>query len=518
MAHNQAQNLELLIEVGRLLSSKLELEDLLVTVLKLAAEVVDAETASLLLLDEKSGELYFHTALGLGEETSRMRLPLGQGIAGCVAKNRSPEIINDVRCDPRWSPRMDKQSGFKTASILAVPMLFKGRLLGVIEAINKSTGAFHEDDLRTFEAFASQAAVAIDNATLFASLKGEQLKLSTVFTQITDGVIMTDAAGRILLTNDAARKFFSVGTELVDLSGALQGMTATPPLETLMAGTEDAYDLTLRRDQPQLLILAGKATRIAPGRTGSGNMAGRLLILRDVTEEAQKLSLKRTFLSLISHKLKTPLAAVMGFSDIILDEFAAHAPDPMTLKAAQSIAAQSQKLAGLVDKLLRYTTLESPENNLDLAPCPLDEVVSEAISGFQDWLTANKAIVDFRSSGLSVTGDRKFLGDVVKNLVENAVKFGDKPKKKVSVWIDAEGEEVRLHIQDNGPGIPPEEQDRIFSQFHQVESSFTGQVDGWGLGLPYVRKVAALHGGRVSLVSKLGQGTTVTVCLPRKKT
>lgn len=517
MAHNQAQNLELLIEVGRLLSSKLELEDLLATILKLAAEVVDAETASLLLWDEKKRDLYFHTALGLGEETSRMRLPLGQGIAGCVAKNRSPEIINDVSADSRWSSRLDERSGFKTSSILAVPMLFKGRLVGVLEAVNKSGGRFSEDDLRTFEAFASQAAVAIDNATLFAALKEEQLKLSTVFTQITDGVILADAEGRILLANDAARKFFAVGTELVDLAGALRGMTATPSLDTLTTGAEDAYDLTLRREQPQVLILAGKATKISLGRSGPEDMPGRLLILRDVTEEAQKLILKRTFLSLISHKLKTPLAAVLGFSDIILEEFAAHAPDPGALKAAQAISAQSQKLAALVDKLLRYTTLESPEHNLDLAPCPLDAVVSEIIHGFRDWLTANKATVDFQPSGLSVTGDRKFLSDVVKNLVENAVKFGDKPEKKVAVRIDANSDHVRLHVQDNGPGIPPEEQDRIFSQFHQVESSFTGQVDGWGLGLPYVRKVAALHGGHVRLVSKLGEGTTVTVCLPRGK-
>src|ERR1700758_5280938 len=167
MPSGDAQRLELLLEVARLLSSKLELSELLTTVLELSSRVVDAETASLLLLDEAAQELYFDVALGLGEGASKVRLKLGQGVAGSVAQNRKPETINDVRQDPRWSPQMDAQSGFVTRSILAVPILRKGRLIGVIEAINKRGGPFVEDDVAAFEAFASQAGVAIENARLF---------------------------------------------------------------------------------------------------------------------------------------------------------------------------------------------------------------------------------------------------------------------------------------------------------------------------------------------------------------
>src|SRR5476649_2743907 len=99
MVSREAQRLELLLEVGRLLSSKLELAELLTTVLELASRVVDAETASLLLLDPTANELYFDVALGLGPEASKVRLKLGQGIAGTVAQTRKPEIINEVRND-----------------------------------------------------------------------------------------------------------------------------------------------------------------------------------------------------------------------------------------------------------------------------------------------------------------------------------------------------------------------------------------------------------------------------------
>src|SRR5476649_543607 len=97
MPSREAERLELLLEVGRLLSSKLELPELLTTVLELASRVVDAETASLLLLDEATQELYFDVALGLGDDLTKVRLKLGQGIAGTVAQTRKPEIINEVR-------------------------------------------------------------------------------------------------------------------------------------------------------------------------------------------------------------------------------------------------------------------------------------------------------------------------------------------------------------------------------------------------------------------------------------
>ena len=114
MSQEEARTLELLLEVGQLLSSKLEVGELLTTVLGLSTRVVGAESASLLLVDEKTQELYFDVALGLGAEAAKVRLKAGQGIAGAVAANRKAEIINDVRADPRWSPAMDEQSGFIT--------------------------------------------------------------------------------------------------------------------------------------------------------------------------------------------------------------------------------------------------------------------------------------------------------------------------------------------------------------------------------------------------------------------
>lgn len=509
MAKTEDERLELLLEVGRLLSSKLELAELLATVLELASRVVDAETASLLLLDEKTQELHFDVALGLGEQASKVRLKLGQGIAGSVAASRKAEIINDVRADARWSAAMDVQSGFSTRSILAVPILLKGRLIGVVEAINKRGGPFDDGDRRAFEAFASQAGVAIDNARLFSSLRAERFKLATIFAQMTDGCVLTDEAGRVLLANDAALKVLG---ELPTIAEGLAGMAITPSLASLLADASPQQDFAAVRQQPTLLVLTGRVTR-AP----LGERDGRLFVFREDTEAWRQERLKRSFLSLISHKLKTPLAAVTGFSEILLGELTEKAADPMTVKAARTVSEQSAKLAELVEKLLRYTTLESPDAQVAREAVPVDEAVADALKALRERLTARRARVDARSCGLTVDGDRLMIVELVKNLVENAVKFDPSAQPPVAVRCEAAGDWIALSVADAGPGIPPEDHEKVFSRFHQIEKDFTGQQEGMGLGLAYVRKVAQLHGGAVELRSRLGEGTTVTVTLPRRK-
>jgi signal transduction histidine kinase len=502
------ERLELLLEVGRLLSSKLDLPELLTTVLELASRVVGAETASLLLLDEKAGELYFDVALGLGDDAAKVRLKLGQGIAGAVAMARKSEIINEVHKDPRWSPAMDEATGFVTRSILAVPILHKGRLIGVVEAINKRGGPFAAEDVEAFEAFASQAGVAIENARLFTSLRDEKFKLATVFAQMHDGAVLADTSGRVILSNDSARRL--LGTELPELGAALKEMTVAPPLAELLALDGYSLDFTATRAEPTLLILRGQVTK-APLAGGDG----RLFVFSDDTEASRQERLKRSFLSLISHKLKTPLASVIGFSDVLLADMDESA-DEMTRKVLKTINQQGVKLGELVDKLIRYTTLESPEASLSIVDVPVDEAVAEAVKSLREKLEAKKARVEFAPTGLVLSADRAMFVEVVKNLVENAFKFDPNPAPVINLRVMAEGDWTALSVTDLGPGIPPEAQRAVFSRFHQVEKDFTGQQDGMGLGLPFVKKVAELHGGAATLNSKLGAGTTVTVTWPRR--
>lgn len=160
-----------LVEVAGLLSSTLKLEQLLVLITEAAAELLDAETSSLLLLDDETGELIVDIATGeIGRDVVQKRVPPGVGIAGWVVENGEPLVVDAPRDDPRFYGEIDAKSGFETKSIVAVPMRTKERVIGVLEVINKRAGEFGEDDVKLTSALAGQAATAIDNARLYSRL------------------------------------------------------------------------------------------------------------------------------------------------------------------------------------------------------------------------------------------------------------------------------------------------------------------------------------------------------------
>jgi phosphoserine phosphatase RsbU/P len=173
---NRARELSACLKAMTLVGSSLDLEEVLTRAIDSAAEVMNAEAASIMLLDDKTGELYFTQATGSVAETMReIRIPPGQGIAGWVAQTGESYVVEDARNDPRFFKAADDQSGFVTRSILAVPLRTKDRIIGVAEVLNKRDDRFSESDLPLFTAYASLAAVAIDNARMHHTLMEQEI-------------------------------------------------------------------------------------------------------------------------------------------------------------------------------------------------------------------------------------------------------------------------------------------------------------------------------------------------------
>ena len=173
-------NLRKVLALTSVLNSTLQLNELLALIMKTSSEVMRSEVASLLLIDEVSQELVFRVALGgKGSELEeKFRVKMGEGIAGSVAASGKPEIVNDPHKDPRFARRFDDSTGFVTRAILCVPMKAKGKVIGVLQAINPlRREAFCQEDLELFETFADQAAIAIENAQLHGEIvKQEKAK------------------------------------------------------------------------------------------------------------------------------------------------------------------------------------------------------------------------------------------------------------------------------------------------------------------------------------------------------
>jgi len=513
------ESLEMLVMVSRLLSSKLDISELLLTIMRLASRVVGAERASLYLLDEKTQELYFDVALGLPENVQKMRFKIGEGIAGTCAKEGRSLIINDVANDPRHAQKVDNKSGFVTRALLTCPMIIKGKVIGVVQAINKTEGEFVESDKNNFEAFASQAAIAIENSRLFSSVKEEKRKLEIVFKRIKEGAVLTTPDGEIVILNHSAKLYLEYDKfRFTSINQALENFSVKPPLDQVTNSDSPVARFEIMREKPKKFYLDGSAIKLyKEDKEGNSTVEGWLWILTDVTAQKQEECMARNFLSLISHKFKTPLASINGYSQILNEEASAKNLPDMVKKSAGTIMGQGAKLAILVDSLLDFVTIDSlDETGVNKTAFDAAEALNETVelmkARFRDVpsLTFKTVIPE----PLKITADKTLLKNALKDLVDNAVKFNQNKDKLVILSAQAKDGHALISIGDNGPGIPGEEIDNIFNKFYQVEASFTGQVEGWGLGLALVKKVAEIHGGSVYVKSQLQKGSAFTIVLP----
>lgn len=509
------QDLLKIFEAMRAMTSTLRLSELLSTVMRLGGEVVRAEASSLLLVDPVTEELYFDIALGeKGGALQQIRLKKGEGIAGWVAVNRKSALVNDVANDPRWTQKADKSTQFQTRAILAVPMQVQGKLVGVMEAINRADGSpFTEKDVEVLELFAGQAAVAIENARLFESIRQEKEKMSTILGEMAEGAILLDSQGAIALGNPAAHQFF----DRTRLEGVLwtdieKDFHAHPTWQEIRDTLGGAGGIELTRKGATPLILAGVINQVCDDR---GKITGYLLVMANVTEERREAQLKRNFLSLVSHKLKTPLVAIRGFTPMLLEK-----PEELNTfqkTAIETIDRNSQQLASLVEKLMWFSALESETIELVKKPQSIPSLIDAALTDLAPYLRTIEATVTQDKTLAELPPalvDKIWMKEVFRNLIENAIKFNAKTPRKVLVRGSVADAMIEVHVVDNGPGIPSEERSKIFNKFYQIEGSFTGQVQGMGLGLALVKRVIEEHGGRIEVQSTVGQGSDLVIWLP----
>ncbi|WP_178338307.1 ATP-binding protein [Candidatus Avelusimicrobium facis] len=233
-------------------------------------------------------------------------------------------------------------------------------------------------------------------------------------------------------------------------------------------------------------------------------------------------------LSLVSHKLKTPLSIINGYSEAILSQSAKEKFSPFTAKALEEINKQGTKLCSLVDKLLFFNKVESLQPK-DLAKKTLNlknlakGCANDALSHEEETptVTATSSIakrgtfieIDCPPT-LEIKADEELMGFLLEELISNAIKFNNKAEKIIKVQCAHHGDSISVSVRDYGAGIRPQDVNKIFERFYQVDDYFTGQIDGWGLGLCMVQKIVELHNGSINVISDRGLGSIFTVSLP----
>ncbi|HAM38109.1 MAG TPA: hypothetical protein DCP53_01720 [Elusimicrobia bacterium] len=502
----------LLLDANKILVSTLDIKKLLTIIMEYAGKVVNAEAVSLLLIDETTGELYFDVTIGeKSDDLKTIRLKKGEGIAGwCASYNRSL-IVEDVAKDARWTARSDSSSGFKTKSIICTPMRYKNKIVGVIEGIN-SLGKefFTEDDLPFFEAFANQAAIALENAMLFARLNQEKDKITAAFNGMTEAVFVTDKSGVITQLNKAACNLVNsdrvVGNSLEKIL-INNGLQLHPNFLNFKDKTK-VFEIAGRKEKQEYFNCL--VTKILDEEDIINNY---IFVIRDISEEKKEELLKRSFLSLISHKLKTPLVTIVGYIPIIQGEKLSLTQK----KGLESIKKQSDKLVALVEDLLKFTMVMSETLELGKSEVKVSKIVLETVKLLSEKFNNSNASIEV--SDMSELGkifaDESKMKDALCCIIENAVKFNKNEKKIIKISGELSDENIILNIEDNGVGIPLSEKDKIFEKFYQIEESFTGQVEGVGLGLPLAKRIIEAHNGSIDVSSQTGKYSKFIITIPK---
>ena len=239
----------------------------------------------------------------------------------------------------------------------------------------------------------------------------------------------------------------------------------------------------------------------------SEERSGAVVVILDVTEQQGREELRREFTANVSHELKTPLTSISGYAEIMMNGMVQ--PADMG-RFSGKIYKEAQRLITLVGDIIRLSQLDEEKVQMEKSPVDLHLLASDVVKRLQDVAKKNQVTLMLTGKPTVVNGNPQILDEMIYNLCDNAIKY-NKPFGEVEVNVAMIKDHPVLTVEDDGIGIPPEDQERIFERFYRVDKSHSRQIGGTGLGLSIVKHGAIYHKAKVELKSALGEGTTVRI-------
>jgi len=405
------EQLQALSAVGQAVSSTLDPETVLATIVSRADLLAGADGGAIYEYNEATGALELRATQRLAKTlvtvARQSPIPLGEGAVGRAAATRQPVEIADIEAPGAYESRLQDamvESGIR--AVLAVPLLREGRILGGLVVVRRTPGRFAPEVVDLLRTLGAQSAIAIQNARLFRELEAKSREL--------------EAASRH----------------------------------------------------------------------------------------------KSEFLANMSHELRTPLNAIIGFSEVLGERMFGEL-NPKQAEYVQDILSSGRHLLSLINDILDLSKIEAGRMELELARFDLPAAVGSAVILVRERATRHGLTLDVAVDprlGLFV-GDERKIRQVLLNLLSNAVKFTPEGGRIVVRAVPADGA-AEVSVSDTGIGIAPEDQETIFEEFRQVGTDYARKREGTGLGLALARRFVQLHGGRIWVESRPGEGSTFTFTLP----
>jgi K+-sensing histidine kinase KdpD len=296
--------LQTLLQVGRVLASALDPDKVLTAVVDAAVDFTDAEESTLLLLDEATGELYLRASRDFrSQAASTLRLKVDDTLAGQVMRSGKPIVLDTE------SPEKIK-TAYLVHALIYVPLLLHGRVVGVLGVDNREKrGGFSERHVERLSALADYAAVALDNAQLFTAAVRERRNLETVLRHVKEGVLVLDEGGEVVLINKLARLVMDIPTEDHVLGRSFIDFCRNAEVEKGIQEALDGEEYRTEITAPDGRVFSLQAIPI-PG-------VGAAVTFHDVTHFKELDRIKSEFVSAVSHDLRSPLTAILGYVELL---------------------------------------------------------------------------------------------------------------------------------------------------------------------------------------------------------
>jgi signal transduction histidine kinase len=328
-------------------------------------------------------------------------------------------------------------------------------------------------------------------------------ELESILEQVNDGVLLLDPQNRILMVNQTMRKAFALGDK--DLQGQ--------PIEAYFENNDFLRILQDPNAQMEHFEVESPLGSVYDLRLGRVPGVGTVASLHDISDLKQLDHLRKDFVNTVSHDLRSPLTAILGYVELIER---AGPVNPQQSEFIRRVKSSVHTTTDLINDLLNLGRVEVGMMD-ELTPLDMKAIVAQALETWQAQVQEKRQTLKLADAGpLSlVLGSRTQLVQLVTNLIGNAIKYTP-TGGEVRIVLREEQNQLILHVADNGPGIPLEEQERIFEKFYRA-SNAAADVQGTGLGLAIVKTIVENHRGRIWVDSKLGEGSVFTVVLPVAK-